>query len=216
MRKLILITLILLSSQLTLAQSDRYLYTALKGPEFRIKISLKSLELPALADDYNHFYMGDNEFEMRLEFNKRSVHHFTLPENKNNQPVVYENIAFDKTGTGDEIRSRNHEVMIDYNINIYSTDLNNIVYKYSYKEYKETFFPSRRGRICLISDDLIYDQLSNYGCLEIVMVVNDMVRRGQTEREVQVEEELVDETGEAYHKDFPTPIRTVYKVEILK
>ncbi len=138
--------------------NDRYLPTDVK-----IEVTLNKVELAPLLNDYNMFFLGDNDFEMMIVLNSfTTLVEFPLKANS-------------------EKKKKQKKLSLRFNVD--TSDLNYAIQtrrNYENLSYDEKKYISRSklGQLCLLDDSLMspgFISTSYYGCFDLAYTLQEMI-----------------------------------------
>jgi hypothetical protein len=191
MTKLAILTLSLISNY-AVADDSAY-YRPLPAGK-TVKITLKSIVLPAHADAVTFLGLGSDNFEFRLSFNnKKKGVLVTMAQNTLDVPKTYD---------------------IGAELNLPSdTVLNPYVNRHRYSDHRHDwwFRMVSKGRVCLIrTGSMIADR---FGCFDPVIIANKMIDHRESSFDFDVQDSIDDSRGEG-NRPFATPMISSFHAEL--
>jgi hypothetical protein len=186
-----------LSGEIGAASSDdgmKYYRRLPRGSSLRI--TLKSITLPAKADEITILGIGGDDFHYRMAFDGRDGFPFFLPNNKADTARTF---------------------AINGAINLSSDKiLNPYIQSNDYNDPKNDWWFTMvlEGRVCLIRNDNNIIQ-SRYACFDPIVAANKMIEKGLSEAEFSIADKL-DDTRGAGRTPFSTPMISTFRIELIR
>jgi hypothetical protein len=142
--------------------------------ETQVEVTLKNVELAPHLNDYNLFFLGDNDFEMIIMLNGHGrLIEFPLKANNKNS-VKKKNLFLDF-----KVKTKDLNYAIDIRRNYEAL---------SYDE-KKYIRRAKLGQLCLLDDSLMspgFITTSYYGCFDLAYVVQEMISNKVTSKKIAV------------------------------